>query len=38
MVPSNLEDFYSKLKPSLKPIFDAEISAMQKQFPGAPLT
>jgi hypothetical protein len=30
-------DFFSKLKPSLKPRFDSEIAAMQKQFPGVPL-
>ena len=32
------QDFYSKLKPSLRSTFDAEIAAMQKQFPTVPLT
>jgi hypothetical protein len=32
------EEFYKNLEPSLKPTFDAEIAAMQKQFPKVPLT
>ena len=30
-------DFYSKLTPALRPIFDAEITAMERQFPGVSL-
>lgn len=30
-------DFYSKLKPPLKPTFDAEIAANQRSYPGVPL-
>jgi capsid protein len=32
------QEFYKNLEPSLKPTFDAEIAAMQKQFPKVPLT
>jgi hypothetical protein len=31
------QDFYKNIDPSLRPVFDAEIAAMQQQFPGVPL-